>query len=192
MDEWLERISGNLAGNLETLRKKRNLSQLALARLANVPRSTVAHLESGRGNPSLRNLVRISAALQVGLEEILSAPRPLCQLIRAADVRAIRRSQGAATVFKLLPDPLPGMEIDRVEVERGGRLGGIPHTAGTKEYLTCARGVLSVTVAGNQYRVAEGDVLAFPGDVPHSYRNVGEGKVTAYSIVLLALPGTNE
>jgi quercetin dioxygenase-like cupin family protein len=186
MDHWLEGISENLASNISTLRAKRRLSQLALAKLAQVPRSTIAHLESGSGNPSLSNLARISVALQVGLEELLARPRPQCQLTKAKDVRSIKRSQGAATVFKLLPDPLPGMEIDRIEIERGGRLGGIPHTAGTKEYLTCVQGGITVTVLGNPYKVEEGDVLAFPGDQPHSYRNVGASKALGFSVVVLA------
>jgi transcriptional regulator with XRE-family HTH domain len=186
MDHWLESIAGNLAANLSSLREKRGLSQLALAKLAQVPRSTVAHLESGNGNPSLVNLARLSAALQISLEELLAKPRPTCQLLKSKDIRAVKRSQGVATVFKLLPDPLPGMEIDRIEIERGGRLGGIPHSAGTKEYLTCVKGSMSVTVMGEQYQVEEGDVLAFPGDQTHSYQNTGAGKAVGFSVVLLA------
>lgn len=185
MDYRLEAISENLATNLVSLRTKRGLSQLSLAKLAQVPRSTVAHLESGSGNPTLSNLTRISAALQVSLEELLARPRPHCQLLKAKDIRSIKRSQGVATVFKLLPDPLLGMEIDRIEIERGGRLGGIPHSAGTKEYLTCVKGVITVTVLGSQYKVEEGDVLAFPGDQPHSYQNTGNSKAIGFSVVAL-------
>jgi XRE family transcriptional regulator, regulator of sulfur utilization len=180
-------LSKNLAANLAALRAKRGLSQLGLAKLAELPRSTIAYLESGDANPSLASLARLSAALQLGLEELLARPRPSCQLIRARDVRAIKRSQGVATVFKLLPDPLPGMEIDRMEIDRGGRLGGIPHTAGTKEYLTCVRGSITVTVVGEQFRLEEGDVLAFPGDQAHSYQNSGDTKAVGFSVVALAV-----
>ena len=190
MDHWLEKISESLASNLVSLRQKSGLSQLALAKLAQVPRSTIAHLESGSGNPSLSNLARISAALQIGLEELLARPRPQCQLLKAKAVRSIRRSQGVATVFKLLPDPLPGMEIDRIEIERGGRLGGVPHTAGTKEYLTCVKGMIKVSVLGAQYQLEEGDVLAFPGDQPHAYHNAGDSKAVGFSVVALAVTQT--
>ena len=186
MDHWLEQIAQNLASNLNSLRLKSGMTQLALAKLAQIPRSTIAHLESGSGNPSLANLVRISAALQVGLEELLNQPRPQCKLIKAKDVRSVKRSSGIATVFKLLPDPLPGMEIDRIEIEKNGRLGGIPHTAGTQEYLTCIRGSITVSVMGSQYRLEEGDVLAFPGDQPHAYQNLSNSKATGFSVVVLA------
>jgi XRE family transcriptional regulator, regulator of sulfur utilization len=187
MDDGLASISKSLASNLSDLRAKRGMSQLALAKLAQVPRSTVAHLESGCGNPSLLNLMRISAALQIGLEELLAQPRPQCQLTKARDVRSIKRSQGVARVFKLLPDPLPGMEIDRIEIERGGKLGGIPHSAGTKEYLTCVKGVIRVSVLETLYELEEGDVLAFPGDQPHAYHNAGDSKAVGFSVVALAL-----
>ncbi len=187
MDHWLETVSENLASNIISLRAKRGLSQLALSKLARVPRSTVAHLESGSGNPSLSNLARVSAALQIGLEELLARPRPSCQLLKAKDVRSIKRSQGAATVFKLLPDPIPGMEMDRIEIAPGARLGGIPHSAGTKEYLTCLKGRIAVSVLGNRYELEEGDVLAFPGDQPHSYHSIGDTRAVGLSVVALAL-----
>lgn len=78
------------------------------------------------------------------------------------------------------------MEIDRIEIERGGKLGGIPHTAGTKEYLTCVKGVIRVSVLGSQHQLEEGDVLAFPGDQPHAYHNAGDSKAMGFSVVALA------
>lgn len=189
MSNPLEAVSRSLGQNLAGLRKLRGLSQGTLAKLAKIPRSTLAHLESGMGNPSLANLVRVAAALQVTLEELLSPPRTRCHLTRAKDIRLLKRGQGAAVVFKLLPDPLPGMEIDRIEIEPHGRMGGIPHVAGTKEYLTCIRGEATVLVAGERFAVREGDVLAFPGDQPHSYQNSGSGRAVCFSVVALALKG---
>jgi transcriptional regulator with XRE-family HTH domain len=188
MDHWLDELSENLASNISSLREKRGISQMALAKLAQVPRSTIAHLESGSGNPSLSNLARVSTALQIGLDELLARPRAQCTLIKAKDVRAIKRGQGVATVFKLLPDPLPGMEIDRIEIQKAGRLGGVPHSHGTKEYFTCIKGSITVSVLGTQYKVNEGDVLAFPGDQQHSYQNSSEMLAIGYSVVVLASP----
>ena len=186
MDEWLAELSGNLAENIVSLREKRKLSQAALARLTGIPRSTIAHIESGSGNPSLANLSRLSAALRVSVEELLSRAQPRCQLVAAKDVRVQRRSQGGAAIHKLLPDPIPGMEIDKMEIDRGARFSGVPHTQGTKEYMTCVKGEVTVTVLGEKFRVGEGDVLAFPGDQPHSYHNSGEGKAVCFSVVSLA------
>jgi transcriptional regulator with XRE-family HTH domain len=185
----LDAISSHLARNIASLRAKRSLTQNGLARLSGVPRSTVTHLESGQGNPSIHNLARIAAGLQVSVEELLATPRGSCQLIKAGDVPFKRRSQGEVFVFKLLPDPIPGMEIDRMELGPGERMGGIPHVAATKEYLTCVQGEITVYVAGQKLRVETGDVLAFPGDQPHSYHNTGTRKAVGISVVALAPAG---
>lgn len=90
-----------------------------------------------------------------------------------------------ATVFKLLPDPIPAMELDRMEIQPGGRMGGVPHTANTKEYLICVSGQIEVMIHGAKYQVATGDVLAFSGDQPHSYFNPGKSKAECVSVVVL-------
>src|SRR3569832_2219822 len=52
--------ASHLARNLVNLRRTRGLTQDMLARDAGVPRSTVANLESGEGNPSLAVLVKVA------------------------------------------------------------------------------------------------------------------------------------
>ena len=180
-----EEVTAHLARNLIDLRQRRRLSQAALAEKAGIPRSTITYMESGTGNPSLKNLCRISAALQVGIESLLARPRPECTLIHADQVPVERRGAGA-NLFKLLPDPIPGMEIDRLEIAPGGKLGGLPHLEHTKEYLTCLEGEVEVHVAGESYRVAAGDVLAFPGNRPHAYQNSGHTRAVCVSVVVLA------
>ncbi|MBI3803086.1 MAG: helix-turn-helix transcriptional regulator [Nitrospirae bacterium] len=189
MANGLNQVSKNLALSIVTLRGKRGLTQAALARLADVPRSTVTHLESGAGNPSLINLVRIAAALRVSVEELLAAPRANCKLIRADEMPARRSRQGVSAIYKLLPDAIPGMEMDRMEIALGGRIGGVPHVGGTKEYLTVVQSEITVHVAGEAFCVRSGDVLAFPGDQAHSYQNTGREKAVGFSVVVLAPVG---
>lgn len=189
MDNTLPALSRNLAANIAAFRRKRNLSQAALARAAGLPRSTLTNLESGSGNPSLQNLAKLSAALQVSLEALLANPRPRILLARAAKIKKQSRAQGLADIFKLLPDPIPGMEIDRLELKPGARFAGVPHLAHTKEYLICISGNVTVAVAGESATLAEGDVLAFPGDEMHSYANTGRKPARCLSVVVLAPPG---
>ena len=181
-------VSSHLAHNVAELRRARKLAQIDLARLAGMPRSTVTYIESGEGNPSLLNLCRLSSALQVGLEALLAKPRPECVLIAADGVPVETRGPGCR-LFKLLPDEVPGMEIDRMEIEPGSSLPGMPHLEHTKEYLTGVLGEVTVHVAGESFVVAPGDVLAFPGNQPHSYRNAGSRRAVCLSVVALAIGG---
>ena len=157
-------VARYLAANLQALRKAKNLSQDKLSELAAMPRSTITHMESGDGNPSLANLCKIAAALSVSIEELLSRPRKDCTLLKAEDVTILSRSAGKVKVHKLMPDKVRGIEIDRVEIAPGSSMGGQPHLQGTKEYLVALTGDVTVSVDGDQYQVAEGDILAFPGD----------------------------
>lgn len=186
MADTLDILAAHLAHNLIALRTARSLTQGELAKAAGVPRSTLTHLESGSGNPSLMNLSRLSGALQVSIEELLAPPRADCQLVKADGLRRRTYDQGRVSVVGLLPDPIPGLEIDRMELQPGGSKQGVPHLAGTKEYLTCVQGIVTVYVAGENFRVEAGDVLAFPGDRVHSYRNDSQQVCISYSVVSLA------
>lgn len=176
--------SQNLARHVIALRNSRNLSQRQLAERADIPRSTLTHLESGAGNPSLANLAKLSAALGVGIEELLARPRSDSRLIRAAEIPVERRGNGRMQVADLLPERVRGLEITRMTFEPAGSMRGTPHTPGTKEYLHVIAGCVTVVVAGIASEVRAGDVLAFPGDQPHSYANRENDAATALSVVV--------
>ena len=88
----------------------------------------------------------------------------------------------------LLPEKLPCAEIGRLELPPGTSFVGVPHTAGTREYLTCESGRLALVTAGETFELTPGDVVVFRGDQRHSYRNPGRVPAVGYSIVLLAGP----
>lgn len=157
---------------------------MELARLARIPRATWAHLESGAGNPTLAVVCRVAEALQVSLEELLAQPRASAKHYPASAL--VSKTRGAATLRKLLPDPLPGMEFDRIELPPGARLTGVPHTPGTREYLACEAGQMVLVASGESFTLETGDVVVFRGDQRHSYFNPGLRLAVGYSVVLLA------
>lgn len=76
------------------------------------------------------------------------------------------------------------MELDRMELKTGGKIGGIPHLAGTREYTVCLKGSVEVRVLGEITVLGEGDLIAFPGDQPHSYTNIARTPAELISVVL--------
>jgi len=132
----------------------------------------------------LTNLCTLAAALGISIEELLSRPRCHSKLLRAADVPILKRSVGNVEVHELMPDKVRGIEIDRVEIKANASMTGHPHLQGTKEYSMTLKGEVTVSAAGSQHAVSVGDVLAFPGDQKHGYRNTGAGTAVALSVVL--------
>jgi transcriptional regulator with XRE-family HTH domain len=174
----------HLASNIRALREARGLTQQQMARVAGVPRATWTHLESGGANPTLAVLIKVAQGLSVRLDELLATPPSAARHLRAAELPA--RQRGTVTVRKLLPEPLPGLDVERLELPPGGRMSGVPHTAGTREYLVCERGAVELAVAGERYRLAEGDVVIFRGDQRHGYENPGRAVAVAYSVIAFA------
>ncbi|MBU6427610.1 MAG: helix-turn-helix domain-containing protein, partial [Cyanobacteria bacterium REEB65] len=117
MDQIKERsLAAHLGQNLRYIRDRRGMTQDQLSRLADLPRSTIAQLETGQANPTLSVLARVAQALQVSIEELLSAPRSAVQVFRAGTLPTrAAGSKRLAVVHKLLPDAIPGMEIDAME-----------------------------------------------------------------------------
>jgi XRE family transcriptional regulator, regulator of sulfur utilization len=183
----MDDLSLHLGRNVRQLREARGMTQQQMAKLADLPRATWSNLESGAANPTLQVLRRVAFGLQVSLEELLAAPRADARLTPAASIRTVMR--GAATIRKLLPEPLPGMEIDRFELPPRVRMTGMPHTPGTREYLTCEAGTIVLVAAGDTFELAPGDVVSFRGDQRHSYGNPGKVAAIAYSVVVLAREG---
>ena len=178
-----EDLAGRLARNVKELRQARGFTQEQMAKLAGVPRATWSNLESGAGNPTLTVLHAVCSAFQVTLEEIVAEARATARLYPKGTLP--ERTRGDVRVSSLLPDKVPGMQIERLELPVGSRMIGVPHTAGTREYLTCESGEIELIASGESFRVSAGDVVVFRGDQRHSYTNLGRRVAVGYSVVML-------
>lgn len=181
-----DKAGQNLAKNLIALRERKGISQSTLAKLSGTTRASIALLESGSSNPTLEILLKISQGLKISIDELISSPRAECKHIKAADVPVDRRSKNGVTLRKLLPDKIPSTEMDELHLEPGATMTGSPHIEGTREYFTCISGQVSIGVLGEIHHLEKGDVLTFPGDKPHSYKNSGKTNAVGVSVVLFS------
>jgi XRE family transcriptional regulator, regulator of sulfur utilization len=179
-----ETVAAHLASNIRKLREARGLTQQQMATISGVPRPTWANLESGVANPTLAVLIKVATALQIRVEELIGPPKASAKFYPGGQL-PVRRA-GKVTVRKLLPDPIPGLEIERMDLPPGAHMSGVPHTAGTREYLTCERGEIELAAAGSVWRLTPGDVVVFRGDQKHGYRNPGRAAAVAYSVIAFA------
>ena len=181
-----ELVAEHLARNLVAFRQVRNLTQGTLAKLADVPRSTIANLESSTGNPSLTVLVKVANALAVPIDELLASPRAKVRKWTRDEVETLP-SRGGVTQRSLIPERTPDELLNIMDFAPGGSMRGSPHLPGTREFFTCLSGQVTLFVAGERFDLVAGDVLAFPGNSAHSYRNGDANRpAQGVSAVLLA------
>ena len=182
-------VASHLARNLASLRHARGLTQEALAKACGVPRSTIANLESGDSNPSLAVLVKVAHALSVPIDELLASPRAKVRKWSESDVGTRHHGRGV-TLRALVPEPVPEEVLTLMDFAPDGAMRGAPHLPGTREYFTCLAGRVTIYVAGDRHDLGPGDVLAFPGNLPHSYQNPDpRERARGVSVVVLAKAG---
>ena len=119
--------------------------------------------------------------LQVRLDELLASPRSPVRHVRASELPV--RTRGTVKIRKLLPEPLPGLDLERLVLTPGARMTGVPHAPGSREYLACERGVVELFVAGERFLLDTGDLVVFRGDQRHAYHNPGRDEAIAYSVI---------
>lgn len=157
------------------------MSAAELARRAGLSKATLSGLESGRSNPTVDTLDAVAVALGVPLTDLLvptAATEP--EVVRATAVtnatqqEMLRRVSGGHQV-----------EIWRLRLPARNTFEGVPHAVGTLEHLMVASGGLSAGPTGALTELRPGDLLAFPGDAPHSYRTTS---TSADVTVIIASP----
>lgn len=167
-----------IAGNMKLLRKEQSLSQEQLSERSGVPRSTIASLERGEGNPTLQVLMGISQGLGVTIAELLAQRQPRASVHRReAHARypqqliTMSKAQSAHTIElqRLSPSHARYLVIDEVTLMRGEKFVAQPHPPGTEEYFYPVEGSFQIEVANDHFTIHECDVLRFDGDQKHAY-----------------------
>jgi XRE family transcriptional regulator, regulator of sulfur utilization len=166
-----------LAANLKDQREARGLTQQELSERSGVPRPTLAHLESGQGNPTLSVLIKVAAALGTGIESLVSATKPKVRVVARADLPS--EARGGVELRSLGMDL--GIGFERWELSRGARLERGAGRNGERRVVVCESGELCITVGQAEHRLRAGEAAVIDAAARPAFESRGRGVSIVYS-----------
>lgn len=169
----VSRVEFPIGGRLKELRKNKGLSIAELAERSGVSTGLISQIERNLVVPSVVNLYRIAQALDTDINYFFESSRPReAKITRRGDHKRMIIDQGHG-IYELFTNSREGHILDLVRVTlKGGQ--EYSHEMVTHEGEECGfvvKGILTVLLDGQEYRLYEGDSIYFQSTIPHKYLN---------------------
>ncbi|GHE02974.1 DNA-binding protein [Defluviimonas sp. 20V17] len=161
----------------DAIRRERALAQMSLSALAaraNLAKSTLSQLESGKGNPNVETLWAIATALGIPFSALFESASTHSQLIRVEEgVELTAGEAGLATVLLDKCPPDRRRDLYRVRLRPGSVREAEAHPRGTVEHAFVCNGRVRLGPAGGKAELGPGDYFRYDADIAHSYEALG-------------------
>jgi transcriptional regulator with XRE-family HTH domain len=188
IDMGAHALSGQLGKTVQRLRKAYNLSLSELAEQSGVAKSIISQIERNETNPTLATIWRLSQALDVSIERVLSAgdEEPFIEKTTRGDTPVLFSDDGKVrlAIFGWIKT-VDWLQWYDVHAEPGGILESDAHQRGSIECLSVITGEFEVEVAGVLQRARAGETLRYRCDRAHVVRNVGFEPAHATMVCIL-------
>ena len=178
MDASPSALSAAIGAKVRSERQAREWTLDQLAEISGVSRRMLINVEQGSANPSVTTLLKLSAALGIGLQALVAVPPTTpVKVVLAGEAPALWSGEGGGRGMLLAGTTPPDiLELWDWTLAPGDRHDSEAHVRGTKELLQVREGEVTVIV-GEQTLVLEvDDAISFASDVPHSYANEGTAR----------------
>jgi transcriptional regulator with XRE-family HTH domain len=161
---------------VKALREAMGLSLRDLAVRTGVSAPMLSQVERGDTSPTLTVAGRIAHGLELRPSQLLRLDSGEgVTVVRAAE----RRTGGSNKhAYEILTPPLPGQraEVSVHTLKAGASTGGPGdppmHEPGSRETAVVTDGSVTLKIAGQAYRLGEGDSVTFDADLPHHFENL--------------------
>jgi DNA-binding XRE family transcriptional regulator len=185
----MQQALGPLAHNIQRLRTQRGLSLSALAREAQLSKSTLFKLERAEANPSMDTLWSLANALNVPFATLFVSEHehPVVEVLRHASApRVVRDGHGAFLVNNARHDPhftvrhilsrheRGELEVYTVDIAADTERQAAPHSKGVIEHALAVAGRVEIRIGDVAEELGEGDRMSFVASTPHVYRALDE------------------
>ncbi len=178
-------VAVRLAANVRRLREARGLTQQQLADLCDVPRPTLANLESGSANPTLAVLLKVAAVLQTTIERLVESPPEPIRLLAAESLPSKKRGGGLSR--ELLPGHPTGLRWQRLRLELGAKYPLDSCPPGSHLRLYCEAGECLCPTGTRTWELSEGSCLVVEGEHRLVLQHRGRRPTVLFTLVVPGL-----
>lgn len=150
---------------IRNLRKKLDITAEEMARRAELTRSTVAKIESGKANPTLSTIGGIANVLGLTTTALLAMIETNRATVGNVEPFALKGIDGNHLV-------LPGLEMFHLKVEPGAGASFDPQLhENTQETIMVLSGNLEIEIGGQVHILEHGRAISFKALQEHSIRS---------------------
>jgi transcriptional regulator with XRE-family HTH domain len=175
-----------VAANIRALRQEAGMTLAELSTAAGLGKSTLAQLESGKGNPSVETLWALAAALRVPFGRLMDEHRPATRVVRASEQPTVTATETDQVGRLMAASHQRGtFEIYAMDLKGGGLRHADAHHAGVVEHLLVVTGRMRAGPESEPVELEPGDLVTFSADVPHVYEARGGD---AHYVLLMSYP----
>lgn len=166
-------FSGQLGKTIQRLRKAYNLSLSELSEQSGVAKSIISQIERNETNPTLATIWRLSQALDVSIDRVLSAAHDadFVEDIPPNDMPVLTSEDGKMQLTIIgWSKTVEWLQWYDVAAETGAVLESEGHQRGSIECLSVLSGSFEVTAGQETRRVEAGGTVRYRCDRPHTVR----------------------
>ena len=178
----MDNITSVIAGNLQGIRKERQMTLQDLADATGVSKSMLGEIERGASNPTITVLWKISTGLKISISHLIHEQAATCRKVEEKDWRGLHDTPtNIALIFEC--DHTRNFEVYHMEFQPGSEHPSTNHEKGVMEYIMTYEGRFKIILDKQSFELSQGESLLFEADSPHSYLNDGQALAKAYSII---------
>lgn len=170
--------AGRLGASIKKFRTEKNMSLRQLAEASGVSISQISKIETGKGDTTVGNLIKIAKVLDVPASKIINETEGPHVL------RPLRKGEGFSIGRQVAKDPRFReifLNIRRDAVMQPevmfippGATSGRPLTHDGEEFFYVLKGRVRFAVAERTFEMEEGDSFYFNCTIPHMWCNLDE------------------
>jgi len=183
-------LGEKLGKTILRLRSAGNLSLGDLSEMSGVAKSMISQIEKNETNPTLGTLSRLSQALGISVESVLSGPKDKGNLVEHAKIKDIPalKSEDGLCELRIIGwlETVQWVQWYDFSAKPNGKLESSAHPLGSVENLTILSGTAKVTVGDDSWTASAGETLRYRADKDHCIENIGKTELRATMVNILA------